>query len=138
MQKILRKPSRNLAEKAFDLIEAAHDRGRLAHAFLVTGPAGSGKEALVARVIQMVNPPEQGMGGANLFGEMEAPEQKNLDELEGDLVRIVRPRSKSRRITVEDMRDLENHSMWHRHRGSGRWESFCMLTAWGWGQKMRF
>ena len=95
------------AEKAFDLIEAAHHRGRLAHAFLITGPAGSGKAALAAKIIQMVNPSQDGGGGNNLFGEAEAPEEKSLDELEGDLVRVVRPRSKSRRITVDDMRVLE-------------------------------
>lgn len=116
-----------LAEKAFDLLEAAHERGRLAHAFLITGPAGSGKEALVARVIQMVNPGEQGGGGANLFGELEAPEPKNLDELEGDLVRVVRPRSKSRRITVDDMRDLEKS--FHVASAPGKWKVGVILHA---------
>lgn len=95
------------AEKAFSLIESAHRKGRLAHAFLITGEAGSGKAGLAARIISLVNPPADAGGGANLFGEVEEPEAKSLDELEGDLVRIVRPRSKSRRILVDDMRALE-------------------------------
>ncbi|MBT8043646.1 MAG: hypothetical protein KJO79_01745 [Verrucomicrobiae bacterium] len=95
------------AEKAFNLIESAHQSGRLAHAFLITGEAGSGKSSLAARIIQLVNPPADAGGGANLFGEMEQPQEKTLDELEGELVRIVRPRSKSRRILVDDMRKLE-------------------------------
>ena len=94
------------AEKAFQLIESAHQRGRLAHAFLITGEAGSGKSELAAKVISLVNPAED-TGGANLFGEVEAPVQKSLDELEGELVRIIRPQSKSRRIRVDDMRELE-------------------------------
>ena len=115
------------AEKAFDLIEAAHHRGRLAHAFLITGPAGSGKAALAAKIIQMVNPSQDGGGGNNLFGEAEAPEEKSLDELEGDLVRVVRPRSKSRRITVDDMRVLEKS--FHVASAPGKWKVGVILGA---------
>ncbi len=42
------------AEKAFHLIERAHERGRLAHAFLITGEAGSGKTALASKIISMI------------------------------------------------------------------------------------
>ncbi|MBK1853791.1 hypothetical protein JO972_02370 [Verrucomicrobiaceae bacterium 5K15] len=94
------------AEKAFELIEAAHQRGRLAHAFLITGEAGSGKSELAAKVISLINPPEQS-GGMNLFGEPEEVPTPDLESLEGDLVRIVSPKSKSRRIVVDDIRELE-------------------------------
>ncbi|MDG1358109.1 MAG: hypothetical protein P8P36_07950 [Akkermansiaceae bacterium] len=115
------------ADKAFGLIEEAHDRGRLAHAFLITGPAGSGKASLAARIIQMVNPDDNGLTGNNLFGEVEIPEEKSLDELEGDLVRVVRPRSKSRRITVEDMRDLEKS--FHVASAPGKWKVGVVIGA---------
>ncbi|NIP97650.1 MAG: hypothetical protein GWO24_31155, partial [Akkermansiaceae bacterium] len=44
------------AERAYELLEGAHARGRLAHAFLISGSPGSGKRALAARVIGLVNP----------------------------------------------------------------------------------
>jgi DNA polymerase-3 subunit delta' len=45
------------ADKAFSLIEKAHQKGRLAHAFLITGEAGSGKTSLSAKIISLINPP---------------------------------------------------------------------------------
>jgi len=114
-------------QKAIGLIESAHQRGRLAHAFLITGQAGSGKTALAAKVIQLVNPSVGPGGGGNLFGEVEAPVEKSLDELEGELVRIVRPRSKSRRIAVDDMRDLQKS--FHVASAPGKWKVGVILHA---------
>lgn len=114
------------AEKAYQLIESAHQRGRLAHAFLITGEAGSGKSELAARVISLVNPPGN-TGGMNLFGEVEAPVQKSLDELEGELVRVVRPRSKSRAIRIKDMRDLEKS--FHVASAPGQWKVGVIVHA---------
>jgi DNA polymerase-3 subunit delta' len=96
-----------LADRAFELISSAHDRGRLAHAFLISGAHGSGKEALAAKMVQLVNGTAQG-GGFDLFGEPVAVETPSLDELESGWVRIVRPRMKSRRIGVDEIRDLEH------------------------------
>lgn len=115
------------AEKAFQLIESAHQRGRLAHAFLITGESGSGKSELAAKVISLVNPPDDAGGGMNLFGEAEPVEQKSLDELEGDLVRIVRPQSKSRRIRVEEMRTLEKS--FYVASAPGKWKVGVILHA---------
>ena len=114
------------AEKAFQLIESAHQRGRLAHAFLITGEAGSGKSELAAKVISLVNPPED-TGGANLFGEVEEPKRKSLDELEGELVRVIRPQSKSRRIRVDDMRELEKS--FYVASAPGKWKVGVVLHA---------
>jgi len=85
-------------------MEGAHERERLAHAFLISGARGSGKEALASKVISML---ESGGGGVDLFGDAVVPESKPLDEMQGEWVRILRPRSKSRRITVEEIRELE-------------------------------
>lgn len=95
------------ADRAYEMIASAHGRGRLAHAFLISGAHGSGKEALAARLIQLVN----GGGAAagfDLFGEPVVVETPPLDELESGWVRIVRPRMKSRRIGVDEIRDLEH------------------------------
>lgn len=95
------------AAKSFELIKSAHDRKRLAHAFLITGAPGSGKEELASRIISLVNSPA-GSAAMDLFGE---PVEENilpLDENESATVRIIRPRSKSRRISVNEIRDLEH------------------------------
>jgi len=95
-----------LADRVFELISSAHERGRLAHAFLISGANGSGKENLAARMVQLVN----GGGasaGFDLFGDPVVVETPLLDELESGWVRIIRPRKKSRRITVDEIRDLE-------------------------------
>lgn len=94
------------ADKAFDLISSAHSRGRLAHAFLISGAVGSGKEHLAARIIQLVNGAPQS-GGMDLFGEPVEVTVPPLDELESGWVRVIRPRSKSRVIRVDEIRNLE-------------------------------
>ncbi len=94
------------ATRAYELVSSAHERGRLAHAFLISGAHGSGKEELAARLVQMVSG-GSGSGGMDLFGEPVVEVTPPLDELESGWVRIVRPRMKSRRIGVEEIRDLE-------------------------------
>ncbi len=93
-------------DRAYEVISAAHERGRLAHAFLISGAQGAGKETLAARVVQLVGGKEQG-GGFDLFGEPVVVETPELDELESGWVRIIRPRMKSRRVGVDEIRDLE-------------------------------
>jgi len=93
-------------DQAFSLIEGAHERERMAHAFLISGPRGSGKEELAARLVRMVEGAAEG-GGSDLFGEPVKLEVPPLDELAGEWVRVLRPQSKSRRITVENIRELE-------------------------------
>ncbi len=95
------------ADKAFELISAAHARGRLAHAFLISGAHGSGKENLATRVIQLVNDGGKS-GGFDLFGEPIVVATPPLDDLESGWVRIIRPRMKSRQIGVDEIRDLEH------------------------------
>lgn len=95
-----------LADRAFELISSAHGRNRLAHAFLISGAHGCGKETLAARVIQLVNGSSQS-GGFDLFGEPVVVDTPPLDDLESGWIRIIRPRMKSRRIGVDEIRDLE-------------------------------
>lgn len=94
-------------DQAFELVRAAHERGRLAHAFLISGPRGCGKERLAARIVKLLDAREAAGGGFDLFGEAVVEEVPPLDELAGEWVRIVRPQSKSRRIVVDAIRELE-------------------------------
>ncbi len=106
--------------KAYELISAAHERGRLGHAFILIGDAHAGVERLAARLAQMLNEPAADAAGLDLFGEAPEPAPKELDELQGDLVRVIRPQSKSRRISKEDIRDLEKAL--HTVASEGKWK----------------
>lgn len=95
------------ADNAFDLVASAHSRQRLAHAFLISGAIGSGKERLAARIIQLVNCPAES-SGIDLFGAPVETPVPELDELISSWVAVVRPRQKSRIISVDDIRTLEH------------------------------
>lgn len=94
-------------ERAYELVAAAHGRGRLAHALLVSGANGCGKQHLAARLIRLVNGGGGG-GGFDLFGEPVVETVPPLEELEDAWVRVIRPRMKSRQIGVDIIRDLEH------------------------------
>ena len=94
-------------ERAYELIAAAHGRGRLAHALLISGANGCGKQELAARLIQLVNGGGGG-GGIDLFGEPVVEVVPALDDLESGWVRVLRPRMKSRQLGVDVIRDLEH------------------------------
>jgi DNA polymerase-3 subunit delta' len=66
----------------------AHAKGRLAHAYLLCGPRGSGKNALVAQM------------AARILGVEDATKHPDYHTAE--------PESKSRRILIEQMRRLEH------------------------------
>ncbi|MGH8092053.1 MAG: hypothetical protein ACREIF_01095 [Chthoniobacterales bacterium] len=77
---------------AFDYLRNAQQRRRLAHAYLITGANGSGKRALAAAVTQLVN----GAPADEIFSG-KAPD-----------VYLAAPESKSRRIGIDQLRDLEH------------------------------
>lgn len=112
-------------EEAQGLLEAAHERGRLAHALILSGPVGCGKAELAANLIQHLNKPKD--EGADLWGEPIEVEAKTLDELQGEFVRIVRPRSRSRQIRVEQIRDLEKPL--HLAAPAGTWKVGVIIDA---------
>ncbi len=78
-------------DEAFSLLQRAQSQDRLAHAYLLTGPAGSGKRALAARFCEL------------LLGETVA-------EFQHPDVHLLEPESKSRRILTDQIRELE-HSL---------------------------
>lgn len=80
-------------DQAFTRLKDAHQRGRLAHAYMFTGPAGADNEALACRMIALVH-------------ARAVP--ASLDAAVGDGVSVLRPASKSRRIKVDEIHELEN------------------------------
>jgi DNA polymerase III subunit delta' len=79
-------------EVALDHLREAQKRNRLAHAYLITGAAGSGKRTLAAEVAHLVN----GAPAGEIFVGS-APD-----------VYLASPESKSRRIVIEQIRTLEH------------------------------
>lgn len=78
------------ADEAYTLLQSAHAHHRLAHAYLITGPVGSGKRALANRLCEL------------LLGEKVAA-------LQHSDIHVIEPESKSRRILIEQMRELERN-----------------------------
>jgi DNA polymerase-3 subunit delta' len=79
---------------ALDYLRGAQKRHRLAHAYLIAGVAGSGKRRLAADLAHLVN----GATADEIFAG-NAPE-----------IYLAGPESRSRRITIDQIRDLE-HSL---------------------------
>ena len=63
-------------DSAFDYLSSAVSAGRLASAYLIAGPAGSGKEQLVSRLVSLVNG---------------VPCTDRLDGMLSDNLRLLRP-----------------------------------------------
>lgn len=77
---------------AIGLLRRAHDQNRLGHAYLISGPAGSGKREVAAQLASTVN----GTDAGDVFSS-KARE-----------IFVAEPESKSRRILIEQIRELEH------------------------------
>src|SRR6266550_5633011 len=77
---------------AIGLLRRAHDQNRLGHAYLISGPAGSGKREVAAELASTVN----GTDADDVFSS-KARE-----------IFLAEPESKSRRILIEQIRELEH------------------------------
>lgn len=82
------------AETAFEYLQQASRAGRLGHAYLIVGPRGSGKRNLALRLSAHLNEPTL--------------RAKALDITQHPDYHVVAPESKSRRILIEQMRELEH------------------------------
>ncbi len=82
--------------KALGLLQQASDNKRLAHAYLITGPVGSGKEKLAIDLIELVN-----AASIRITAE-------SLDDLKSGTTTVIGPESKSRRITIDSVRAAEH------------------------------
>jgi DNA polymerase-3 subunit delta' len=88
---------------ALEFLRRAYEQNRLAHAYLITGPPGSGKELLAAEVASLVN----------------STPAKEVFSSKAREIFIARPESKSRRISIEQIRELE-HALQMRSTNSSR------------------
>src|SRR6267154_4839884 len=77
---------------AIGLLQRAHVQKRLGHAYLISGPAGSGKREVAAQLASTVN----GTNADDVFSS-KARE-----------IFLAEPESKSRRILIEQIRELEH------------------------------
>ena len=77
---------------ALEFLRRAHEQDRLAHAYLITGDQGSGKETLAAELASLVN-------GTPVEDVFSAKARE---------VFTARPESKSRRIVTAQIRELEH------------------------------
>ena len=79
-------------DTAFNLLRGTHEQNRLAHAYLISGPPGSGKQRLAAELASLVN----GTASSDVFTARARD------------IYVAQPESKSRRIVIEQIRDLEH------------------------------
>lgn len=77
---------------ALGYLRRAHEQNRLAHAYLISGPPGSGKRELAAELASMVN----GTDPADVFSATARH------------IFLAEPESKSRRIVIGQVRELEH------------------------------
>src|SRR6266576_4676281 len=77
---------------ALEFLGRAYAQNRLEHAYLITGPPGSGKEVLAAEVASLVN----------------GTPAKDIFSAKAREVFVARPESKSRRIVTAQIRTLEH------------------------------
>src|SRR5436190_14967064 len=77
---------------ALEFLRRAYEQNRLAHAYLITGPPGSGKEVLAAELASLVN----------------GTPAKDVFSAKAREIFVARPESKSRRISIEQIRGLEH------------------------------
>jgi len=77
---------------ALEYLRRAHEQNRIAHAYLITGPLGSGKQSLAADLASLVN----------------GTPAKDVFSAKAREIFVARPESKSRRIVIAQIRDLEH------------------------------
>lgn len=77
---------------AVEHLRRAYEQNRLAHAYLITGPTGSGKRTVAANLASIIN----GTDPEDVFGGKSAE------------ILVAEPESKSRRIVIEQIRGLEH------------------------------
>lgn len=110
-------------DQAFDFLHASYKRGRLAHAFLISGKKKSGKSTLAARLVNLLNTPQN----SALEKTSNPRNPHELESMEGEWLRIVRPSSASRQILISSIRGLEKFFYTSSH--SSQWKVGVIVNA---------
>ena len=103
-------------EQTFQFLKSAYENERLAHALLIVDEAQKGAEELVVRLV-------------NLLNGTEATQWQNL---ENEYCLLVRPRSKTRKILIEDVREAE--PFFQKKALPGKWKVGVFLEAEGFNE----
>jgi DNA polymerase III subunit delta' len=114
-----------LPDQAYEHVARAHEHGRLAHALLISGQRGAGKEALAAKISWLLQGKHE--QGSDLFGDPVVSEPLPLDEQQCDNVQVIRPEKKSRVISVNHIREVENRL--HLAVGKGTWKIVVIVDC---------
>lgn len=114
-----------LPEQAYEHVARAFEHGRLAHALLITGQRDAGKAALAAKISWLLQ--GKATDGTDLFGDPVVSEPLPLEEQECDAVQVLRPEKKSRVISVDSIRDVENRL--HMAVAAGSWKIVIIIDC---------
>lgn len=99
------------ATQAFELLQTAFLKNRLPHALLIVGDEQQGGSELVLRLLEMVN----------------GIKATQLDHVRDEYCRIVRPKSKSRKILLDDLRAIE--PFLQQRAEEGKWKIVVFMEA---------
>lgn len=99
------------ASQAFDLLHTAFSRNRLPHALLVVGDEHQGASRLILQLLELVN----------------GVKAEHLDAVRDEYLRLVRPKSKSRRILRDDIRAVE--PFLQQKAAEGKWKIAVFMDA---------
>lgn len=99
------------ASQAFDLLRTAFSRNRLPHALLIVGDEHQGASRLILQLLELVN----------------GIRADHLDGVRDEYCRLVRPKSKSRRILRDDIRAVE--PFLQQRAAEGKWKVAVFMDA---------
>lgn len=97
------------ASQAFDLLRTAFSRNRLPHALLIVGDEHQGASRLILQLLELMN----------------GIRADHLDSVRDEYCRLVRPKSKSRRILRDDIRAVE--PFLQQRAAEGKWKIAKMI-----------
>ena len=99
------------ASQAFDLLRTAFSRNRLPHALLIVGDEHQGASRLILQLLELMN----------------GIRADHLDGVRDEYCRLVRPKSKSRRILRDDIRAVE--PFLQQRAAEGKWKIAVFMDA---------
>lgn len=99
------------ASQAFELLRTAFSRNRLPHALLIVGDEHRGVAQLILQMLELIN----------------GIQANHLDGVKDEYCRLVRPKSKSRRILRDDIRGVE--PFLQQRAAEGKWKIAVFMDA---------